>query len=172
MTKKAYAGIGSRETPVPICDQMTRIAQYLARNGYTLYSGGAERADDAFIKGTNDRIVFTPNRIYRGYVGQTPEQLAFRIAKAHHPAWHKLSDFSTKLMARNSHIILGPDLKSHVRFVVAYAPVNEKGEPQGGTAQGLRIAKAYKIPAFNFNDKAKPEAEYERFITWHRNLPQ
>lgn len=166
-----YAGIGSRETPKAICEQMTRIARYLYQKGYMLFTGGAEGADDAFIHGTIKSTLFTPNRVFRGYIGSTPTPDAFALAKLYHPAWHKCSDFAKKAHARNSHIILGHDLWNPVDFVVAYAPMKD-GEPQGGTAQGIRVATAYKIPIFNFNIKNFPDEEYERFIKWQRSPPK
>ena len=44
MTYLPYAGIGSRETPEAILRLMYRIGATLARNGFTLRSGGAQEA--------------------------------------------------------------------------------------------------------------------------------
>ena len=46
-----YAGIGSRETPVPILVDMRSLAQDLAAGGWTLRTGGADGADIAFETG-------------------------------------------------------------------------------------------------------------------------
>lgn len=43
-----YAGIGSRETPLSMLKTMTKVADMLAKKGYTLNSGGAIGADVAF----------------------------------------------------------------------------------------------------------------------------
>lgn len=43
-----YAGIGSRETPLSMLRTMTKVADMLAKKGYTLNSGGAIGADVAF----------------------------------------------------------------------------------------------------------------------------
>ena len=43
-----WAGIGSRETPLPLLTKMTEIAELLSEAGYTLHSGGAIGADMAF----------------------------------------------------------------------------------------------------------------------------
>ena len=47
-TPAAYAGVGSRETPLLVQQRMTKIAAQLSKLGYVLYSGGAEGADSAF----------------------------------------------------------------------------------------------------------------------------
>ncbi len=45
---KVYAGIGSRETPPHVIRLMGRIAERLACEGWTLRSGNAPGADQAF----------------------------------------------------------------------------------------------------------------------------
>jgi O-acetyl-ADP-ribose deacetylase (regulator of RNase III) len=59
----AYAGIGSRETPLDVLDDMTLIAQALEGRGFTLRSGFAGGADTAFELGTlrdDLREIFAP----------------------------------------------------------------------------------------------------------------
>ena len=51
---KYYAGIGSRETPKEIQDWFKIVAKYLEKNGYTLRSGGAKGADQAFERGVSE----------------------------------------------------------------------------------------------------------------------
>lgn len=68
----AYAGIGSRETPVDVCDDMTRIAAALEARGFTLRSGFAKGADTAFELGTvrdDRREIYAP---WRGF-GANPQ---------------------------------------------------------------------------------------------------
>lgn len=48
---KYYTGIGSRESPEEICNLMTEMAYKLASQGWTLRSGGAQGADQAFEEG-------------------------------------------------------------------------------------------------------------------------
>jgi predicted Rossmann fold nucleotide-binding protein DprA/Smf involved in DNA uptake len=47
---KYYAGIGSRETPLPLKTTISYIANYLNSQGYILRSGGAPGADNMFEK--------------------------------------------------------------------------------------------------------------------------
>ena len=62
MTQLTYAGIGSRQTPRGILDIMTRMATWLAGQGWYLHSGGAKGADTAFADGAPvaDRTQFLP----------------------------------------------------------------------------------------------------------------
>jgi ribA/ribD-fused uncharacterized protein len=60
---RPYAGIGSRETPQDVCDDMTAIARVLEARGHTLRSGFAKAADTAFELGTTRddlREIFAP----------------------------------------------------------------------------------------------------------------
>lgn len=145
---KFYAGIGSRETPPAVCAIMTRRAQELAHKGYTLRSGAAKGADTAFEAGAWGELgqpeIWLPWLGYNGHLSTLiPSPAAFEMAAKFHPRWSKLSDNVRKLHARNSHIILGADLKTPVEFVLYWTP---DGTAFGGTGQGLRIAQAYGIP--------------------------
>lgn len=51
---KFYTGIGSRETPPEILEQMQAVAYRLAHQGFTLRSGRAKGADAAFQRGAYD----------------------------------------------------------------------------------------------------------------------
>jgi ribA/ribD-fused uncharacterized protein len=58
-----YAGIGSRETPTDVADDMTAMAAKLESRGFTLRSGFAGGADTAFELGTTRddlREIFAP----------------------------------------------------------------------------------------------------------------
>ena len=148
-----YTGIGSRETPPTFCVIMTNSARQLARAGYTLRSGGAPRADLAFEAGAGEqKRIYLPWPGFNGsdsplhtFDAQTTAR-AEAIAAAHHPRWSRLSDAAKKLHARNVHQVLGDDLASPSEFVICWTA---GGKLQGGTAQALRIALAYKIPIIN-----------------------
>lgn len=153
-----YAGIGSRETPNSICGNMTRLASFLALEGYTLRSGNAVGADQAFHAGAKSgdgaSAIFLPfvsyntNTTYgrKDRVLGAPSKEAYVIAQQHHPTWWHLSAWAKTMHARNAHIVLGHDLDSPVRFVVCWTP---KGRVTGGTGQALRMAEHYDIPVFN-----------------------
>lgn len=161
-----YAGIGSRKTPEEILAKMTNLGYHLAKHGFTLLSGGAAGADTAFEQGCDQaagmKEIFIP---WKGFQGRTSGIIdtsprAMQIARTFHPAWSALTEGAKKLMARNSHQVLGMDLQSPVDFVVCWTPEDHNGVPQGGTSQAIRIAVANGIPVFNL----WREGEYERLV--------
>ena len=122
---------------------MEAIGEALARDGWSLRSGGAPGADAAFERGC-DRAGGTkqgslPWSGYCGHVSPLHEVTPARLdlATRYHPHWRKLSHKARLLIARNGTQILGPDLTSPVALIVCWT---EGGMPRGGTAQALRIA--------------------------------
>lgn len=162
--KRVYAGIGSRETPVPILSVMRRYAYAVAHN-HVLRTGGAPGADDAFYKGakkwcqdTNAKIenhieVFLPWDNFNGYKTEDgphifvdPPHGAGLLAAQFHPNYNRLKDSAKKLMDRNSQQIKGRLLNDTADFVVCYT---SDGKASGGTGQAIRMAEAYEIPIYN-----------------------
>lgn len=147
-----YAGIGSRKTPNHILAGMTLLANQLEQRGFSLRSGNAIGADQAFQAGTTKKEVHLPWPGYNnGFTGKefiVPMFInaTMAIAARHHPAWDRLSQGAQKLMARNVTIILGHDLSDPVDFVVCWTP---DGKITGGTGHSIRIAKTAGIPVFN-----------------------
>lgn len=125
---------------MPVCKAMTGAAVQLYDMGYTLHSGGAIGADEAFATGGGARS--------RIYTVDDVTSAAIELAKHYHPTWHKLSMIGKSLMARNGFQVLGDDLVSPVDFVACWTPY---GEVRGGTGQALRIAMdpLWNIPVFN-----------------------
>lgn len=153
-----YAGIGSRETPADVLSLMEKIAARLGAGGFTLRSGGAGGADSAFERGAAgfSMEIFLP---WKGFNGNrsphfSPSPEAFALAEQYHPAWHRLSQGARKLMARNSHQVLGANLDSPVEFIVCWTG------PSGGTCQALRMAAC---PVFNLIEPAT-RARLEAFV--------
>lgn len=138
---KFYAGIGSRSTPPDVLALMTRVAQLLAAQGWTLRSGGAEGADTAFERGAGGAAeIFRPKHANRA---------AFELAERFHPAWDRCGTYARALHARNGFQVLGRDLASPSRFVLCWTP---GASGSGGTGQAIRIANAYGIPVFDLAD--------------------
>ena len=159
---KPYTGIGSRETPPESMAILKKIAQTYSKLGYTLRSGGADGADEAFEKAhTGSQEIFLPwqgfnNRDSRYY--KIPPK-AFDIAASIHPAWDKMSprdgrEYSPAqcLHARNVQQIMGSHLNSPTLFVVFYAK-EELGKVQGGTATAVNLARSLNIPTFNIQNE-------------------
>lgn len=142
---KIYAGIGSRETPELIQNEMFNIANYLASQKFTLRSGGAKGADTAFQKGAES----AKGRVEVYRPEHTVGKIWWTVCAAHyHPAWSRCSAYTKKLHARNTPIILGDcdELTKKSDFVVCWT---KDCKASGGTGQGIRIAEAYGIPVFN-----------------------
>lgn len=144
MENKIYSGIGSRKCPENILIVMTDLAKWLATQGWTGRSGGADGSDKAFQRGAE--AVNGDFELYRPK-GATPE--AIEVASQFHPAWHNCSDYVRKLHGRNSQIILGYELNSPVSVVYLWTP---GGKTIGGSGMGTRIAEHYKIPVKNLYD--------------------
>lgn len=147
----AYAGIGSRETPDPILALMTTLATHFAAGGLRLRTGGATGADQAFMRGADPEL-YVPWQGYNNYFGKTPSPESFEVAARYHPVFSRLSEGAQKMHARNVEIVLGPDLKSPVRFVVCWTPdgaVAETTSKTGGTGGAIRVAAAHGIKVWN-----------------------
>lgn len=153
----AYAGIGSRKAPRDQLERMAKIAVRLAARGYTLRSGGADGADLAFEAGAGDRKeIYLPWPGFNGNASRLtePSRDAEEIAACLHPAWAKLSPAAKKLMARNSHQVLGADCRAPADFVVCWTPDGAETEAErsaatGGTGQAIALASRWGVPVFN-----------------------
>lgn len=158
---KSFAGVGSRETPPEIIEQMETIAELCCKLGYTLNSGGADGADSAFER-VYDRLggpmnIFLPWPKFNGNASkyQRPKPQAYEIAATVHPAWQYMrKDTFRHLIARNMHQILGWSLTDPVDFVVCFTHNGQESEKEytirsGGTGSAISVASRHNIPVFN-----------------------
>jgi hypothetical protein len=154
---KAYAGIGSRESPPRVLAVLESLAVRLAHGGFVLRSGGAPGADTAFETGSDraggSKEIYLP---WKGFNGKRSERYvipkeAFALAEEFHPLGRGLRAKPAvhKLMARNCQQILGQNLDSPVAFVACWTL---GGRLLGGTAQVLRIARERGIEVANLGD--------------------
>lgn len=149
---KYYAGIGSRETPAAALELMERAAAIFACEGWTLRSGGAQGADQAFERGCDLvgglKQIFLPWRGFEDNLSPfyEPTREASVIAASFHPRWETLSQGARRLHARNAHQVLGANLREPVEFIICWTP---KGSGSGGTGQALRIARSHNIPVID-----------------------
>lgn len=158
---RIYAGVGSRSAPHEILRKMTRIAERLRERGYTLRSGAAQGADAAFEAGAGSaKRIYLPWPGFNGHDSDlsSPSVDAMRMAEMVHPNWKALGQAAQKLMARNSHQVLGNTLRSPVDFVVCWTPDGceteaERSTKTGGTGQAIAIADRWGIPVFNLARK-------------------
>lgn len=160
----AYAGIGSRETPKDVIKVIRLIAARLEKEGWILRSGGAKGADSAFEEGIKDPAnmeIFLPSSFFNGksanrtgFINSLKSPVyaeADKTVEKYHPCPEKLSEFPRKLMARNAMQIMGFEMNSPVKMVIAWT---RGGKTIGGTGQALRMAFSKKIPILNLGDPA------------------
>lgn len=155
-----YTGIGSREAPKLIQQDMILFAKFLAVSGYCLRSGGARGADQAFETGCDSqggrKEIYLP---WEGFEGNTstlfpasPE--ASILASTIHPTWNKLSKGARSLVSRNMHQVLGQDLNTPSEFVICWTPDGCSSEKTysretGGTGTAITLASRNNIPVIN-----------------------
>lgn len=141
---------------------MMNVAVHMKRERYILRSGGAMGADTAFFAGATPACQIWLPSWKQGRLKTTIE--AHEMAEQFHPVWDRLGQAVKQLHARNSHIIMGADLKTPVDVVICWT---EDGKATGGTGQGLRIADHFGIPVHNlfFPDIRE---HYERLRPWQQ----
>lgn len=155
-----YAGIGSRETPKEVIDQMRQFAYQAAKKGWVLRSGGANGADTAFEDGCDDgkgkKEIFLPWREFNQNSSPlySVDDRALALAKEIHPAYNSLSRTAKLLIGRNMHQVLGKTLSQPVACVVCWTPDSCKHHTQytrttGGTGSAIALASILDIPIFN-----------------------
>lgn len=151
MTAKIYTGIGSRETPSYVLDRIRHVAGELGRRGWTLRSGGAAGADDAFEAGhgTASTEIYLPHQNFNGRMSSfgKPTAAAHVMAQSQIPYWANIRPFVKDLLARNMHQVLGPTLNVPSAMVLCWTP---GGKMQGGTRYALALAQDHGVPIFNF----------------------
>jgi hypothetical protein len=172
MSRRYYAGIGARkDVPADTLRIMSLLANKLESEGWILRSGGAEGSDSAFLSGLrNPRAnaeIYLPSRKFNNQIaGSQPHFINYQTLRAaadarrmvpiYHAYAASLKPFTYDLMARNAMQVLGSDLQTPSRMVVAYTPdaatgwdprydpmdrQNRRQNPDsGGTGQALRIA--------------------------------
>jgi hypothetical protein len=162
VTRRPYTGIGSRRAPSDVLSLCERLAERLARLGWTLRSGHAPGCDQAFERGAGMAAeVYLPwpgfesgEPIQTPHVLERPDGRAYPAARAHHPHWDLVSRAARDLHARNVHQVLGRDLAGPSRFVVCWTPdgsLDGSGPDSGGTGQALRVAQAHGVPVLNLH---------------------
>lgn len=168
---KYYTGIGSRETPVNILEHMGSIAGGLYDEGWTLRSGSAPGADQAFEHAIADKYIndngwpcaeiYLPwptfqkeSRSWIHPARTEPQEEAYDIAAEYHPSWKYLKPWVKKLHARNVHQIYGHDVTNPIfsEFVICWTKGAKSG---GGTGQAIRIARGLDIPVYDLADDAQ-----------------
>lgn len=172
---KFYTGVGSRQTPGAVLDLMREVGRVLAIQGWTLRSGAAEGADQAFEAGCDDvngnKQIFIA---WDGFCGRKQgengvvqlrhceQAKASAMAASIHPAWDRLKRGAQGLHSRNCFQVLGEKLDSPSKFVVCYAALDKRGEPKGGTRTAIKLAEQSGVKVFNLYK----EDDFNRIESW------
>lgn len=171
---KYYAGIGSRETPPKVLEQMAKIGFFLAECGYVLRSGGAQGADSAFERGCNEaqgvKQIWQPNR------GYFPLH-EWATDEASEVCWEypleKMRAHTISLITRNMYQVFGDDegVRAPVDFVVYWSKGNplEQGVDSGGTRYAVRVAHKHGIPTYNLRTQKEDFANLLRTFKENKN---
>lgn len=151
-SRMLYAGVGSRKAPPEVLASMTRLAAWLMSRGYTLRSGAAAGADQAFEAGAGHMKEIFPG-------GRPAGDREHAVARELHPNPQALdrsrhSRYVWNLMARNTNQVFGADLGSPVDFLVCWTPDgaehwSERTQATGGTGQAIEMASRKGIPVVN-----------------------
>lgn len=171
--EKTYAGIGSRRAPKDVLRLAVLIGEHLALKQWTLDSGGADGMDKSFEWGCDlaggRKRVYLPSESFNGSYVDGREVLgpplrgAYTVAEAVWnpyaersglPQWDALKPFTRKLLARNAHQMLGPNLNERAMFVICWTPDGAEAyadtSPEtGGTGAAIRLATYAKVPVYN-----------------------
>lgn len=197
-----YTGVGSRETPAEVISVMEDAAFRLARLGFTLRSGKAGGADEAFQVGMQKYYESLDNELqeeYRtrlaeiyipwdGFASDNdklwdlwdyplnytdylmPDQKPVRDALVEeiHPNFEALKRKrgAFALHSRNVHQVLGANVLEPrpSAFCLYYAKEDKNGNPKGGTATAVNLAKKYGVRTLNLNTPERL-ALLEQFLT-------
>lgn len=174
--KRYYAGIGSRETPHEVCAEMTKLGRMLEACGFTLRSGNAPGADQAFALGVERnaqiwlphdrferqfRLLNKPNHDYR--VISEYDMEAITSVEVFHPAAHNLSESGCLFMARNYRQVIGLN-EPNSEFIICWT---QGGLPTGGTAQAIRIAKKHNIMVVNMFGNVSAQKVIDYISIWN-----
>jgi len=166
-----YAGIGSRETPPQVLEQMRKIGTFLAERHYVLRSGGAKGADTAFELGCDNargmKQIWKPSdNLFPLYEWATD--------KASEVCWEfpleKMKAYTISLITRNMYQVYGDsetfEKTIPVDFVVYWSKGNplDKGHDSGGTRYAVREAHNVGIPTYNLRTQKEEFAEVLRAL--------
>lgn len=148
-----YTGVGSRKAPEHVLELMTDIGVVLCQQGFTLRTGCAGGADEAFRSRvpSSKREVYVPADAEIALARGEAKELA-REARG---SFKGLNEDGILLHTRNAFQVLGITLTIPSEFLIFYAepdPTRE-GVFKGGTNTAVQIAKRFDIPVFNLYEQ-------------------
>jgi hypothetical protein len=163
MTKLIYSGIGPRNTPIKVQEQMAALGKQLEEMGFILSSGDGIGADQAWaseVKPENTCIYLAGSKPSCPH-GLVPDFLQDQWTFANkHFGKHRgglsltrQNNYVQYLFMRNLNILLGPDLTKPepVQFVAYWYEKDCPNGWAGGTGHTVSMARdpELNIPCFN-----------------------
>lgn len=171
--------IGTRkDIPSHVEQLFVELIRHYNTKNYLVRSGAAKGVDSYAIKYATNVISYLPKDYFNGYspkndtqthkfiplslLNTTIVKTAYHIATLAHSDWSrvlgiqdkKIREFAILAHTRNVFQVLGHDLKTPSNAVIAYSRLDKQGNPTGGTATAINIAKMYDIKVFNLADEA------------------
>ena len=152
---------------------LIQVGRGLARNGFTLRSGGARGSDSLWEYGARTGEArpgegLPEPEIYR--VEPPPPEWAFSLVQEFVDSKHTWGTFPVYkrgLLARNMQQILGRDGNSPSMWVLYWTEAEGFDTPAaGGTRYALRCAAKYGIPMLNLGRPGSDSAE--KVLNWCR----
>lgn len=171
MDKLYYSGIGSRETPEHILEDMYYLGIYLSNCGYVLRSGNARGADTAFSKGCDavmgDSEIYLPydnfNNGCRNSILVTNKKIikqAIDIMKTCKSSSYTWNNRNTPYHSRNVFQVLGHNLMTKSSLVICYTDTGAESKEDvimrndcSGTSTAITLASMLNIPVINMYNK-------------------
>jgi len=157
MKSKIISIWGSRDAPPEVLGNLTKIAEFFAKKGWVLRTGGAIGCDEAarlgFVKAEKESNIqlYLPWQGYNNhYNGILHTEENWKIASQYVKHWDNLKLNHKIFHARNVGILLGSDNQTLSHLAVCWTP---EGEVVGGSATGIEISKKEKIVLFNIGSK-------------------
>jgi len=171
-----YTGIGSRKIPKNIFNKFEIYGMSLARLGFTLRSGAAHGADEAFEAGCDaedgKKEIYLPWKDFNKHDSDlfyiSPEALEL-AGDVYGPHWKYTKEYTKKFMARNMYQVTGTELDKPSSLIICWTPdgccsKEQRTKKTGGTGQAIAYGDEIDVPIFNLiNENA--EAHLFNFIS-------
>jgi hypothetical protein len=158
-TYKAYAGVGNRDTPSDILEEMSNIARGLSKLGYVVRTNGSDVPGNTFESNSDKIELFLPWKNFNKKKSRyaTPTDEAFEVAKRYSVVFDTLPRHVQALIACNSNVVLGENLRDPVLFVLCWTPDGVESSKNctartGIMSQAIKIADTHGIPVFNLQN--------------------
>lgn len=156
---KAYAGMGNRDIPPIVLEEMAAIAKALSDKGFVVRTNGSDVPGNIFEESSEKVEMYLPwknfNKKKSRYLKPTED--AYEMAKRYSVVFDTLTDTIKALIACNSNVILGDNLRDPVLFLLCWSPDGVEHAKNctartGIVGQAIKIASSHQIPVFNLKN--------------------